>query len=343
MYRYRFLLQFHHPSQADSHALHRHVQAQQALHRPNRHTHVSRKSDQRAQLPGALDNPPTTHQERAGAAPRGQCAGDGLGEEFGHLHLQQLAHVTLPKLVQAPCFPALLAGRLDELHRRQGLDQKRRHIRRALTQVAHFALHLAPHPAQPQHLDRHQQRQQQRQLPRQHQHQRHRTHQADHRRHRREQRVHGKALDLCHIAIQPRKNVADTPPPVEGWRQLLQMAVKIVAQGEQDAPRQARMQVAVDAGQHRAQQARADHDCRHVPKRLVILGQQPFVDQSLDQPGLRQRQQRCTQRQAEQKAYGAPMWAHETIQPGQRLAHEYRVAGVHQPCEQAAHVSRATA
>ena len=44
-----------------------------------------------------------------------------------------------------------------------------------------------------------------------------------------------------------------------------------------------------------------------------------------------------------QQADGTPVWAHETIQPGQRLAHEYRVAGIHQPCEQAAHVSRATA
>ncbi len=41
------LLQFHHPPQAYRHALHRHVQAQQALHWPYRHAHVGGKGDQR--------------------------------------------------------------------------------------------------------------------------------------------------------------------------------------------------------------------------------------------------------------------------------------------------------
>ncbi|MNP82411.1 hypothetical protein D3C76_1810370 [compost metagenome] len=50
------------------------------------------------------------------------------------------------------------------------------------------------------------------------------------------------------------------------------------------------MQVAVDPGQHGAQQARANHDRRHTPEGLVILGQQPIVDEGLDQPGLRQGQ-----------------------------------------------------
>ncbi|MCY1357637.1 hypothetical protein D9M69_441400 [compost metagenome] len=326
----RLLLQLHDPPQADGHPLQRHVQAEQALHRTHRHAQVGGEGDQRAELPTALHHPVAADDESRRARQRGQRAGQRVGEELGDLQLQQLAHVALAKAFQALRLAPLLAGGLDELHRRQGLDQERRHVRRALAQAAHVALDLAAHPAQPQHFEGDQHGQQQRQLPGQQQHQGHRAEQADHAGHRGEQRVDGEALDFRDVAVQPRQQVADPPPAEERRRQLLQVAVQVVAQGEQDAPGQARVQVAVETGEQRAEDADGDHRQRHLHQHREVLGQQAVVDQQLGQPGLRQHQQRSAQRQAEQRQDGAQVRAHEAVQPAQRTLQQFGVAGFDQ-------------
>ncbi|MNE22827.1 hypothetical protein D3C80_1160530 [compost metagenome] len=174
-------------------------------------------------------------------------------------------------------------------------------------------------------------------MPGQHEHQGHRADQANHTGNRREQRVHCKALDLGNIAIEPRKNVTDALTPVERRRQLLQVAIQVIAQGKQNASGQACMQVAVDARQQHADNPDGDHDQRHLPEHLEVLGQQALVDQGLDQPGLHQHQQRSRQGQPEQYGYRSPVRAHEAVQPGQRVAHQLRVGAVDQPEKNTAH------
>ncbi len=172
--------QLHDPAQAHGHALDRHIQAQQALHRAHRHAQVGGKGNQRPQLPGALYHPVAADQEGAGPGQRGQGTGHRLGEELGDLQFQQLLQVALAKAIQAPGLALLLAGALDELHHRQGFHHERGHVRRTLAQLAHIALHLAPHPAQPEHVQGDQHQGQQRQLPGQGQEHGQRHHQADH-------------------------------------------------------------------------------------------------------------------------------------------------------------------
>ncbi|MCY1533760.1 hypothetical protein D9M68_691080 [compost metagenome] len=130
-------------------------------------------------MPTALDHPVTANEKGAGAGQGGQCAGHRVGEELGDLDLEQLAHIALPQPFQTTGFALLLAGGLDEFHRRQGFHEEGGYIRRTLAQAAHLALHLAPHPAQPEHFDGDEQRQQQGKLPGQQQHQRYRADQAD--------------------------------------------------------------------------------------------------------------------------------------------------------------------
>ncbi len=326
--------QLHHPAQADGHALQRDVQAQQALHRPDGHAQVGGKGDQRTQLPGALHHPVAADQEGTGARQRHQRAGHGLGEEFGELQAQQLAQVALPQPFQAPGFAGLLAGGLDELHGRQRLDEERREVRRALAQAARLALHLAPHPAQPEHVQRNQQRHQQRKLPRQGEQQHQRADQPDHAGHGGEQRVHGEALDLGDVAVEPGHQVADAAAAEEARRERLQVAVQRVAQGEQDAPGQARVQVAVEAGQRRADQADDDHGAGHHHQHREVLRQQAVVDQQLGQPGLRQHQERGAERQAEQPGDGRLVRPHEAIQPAQRGLERLRIVALDQAGEE---------
>ncbi|MNZ49272.1 hypothetical protein D3C78_670340 [compost metagenome] len=314
-----FAAQLHHPAEADGHPLQRHIEAEQALHRADGHAEVGGEGDQRAELPAALDHPVAADQEGAGARQRHQRPRHRLGEEFGELQAQQLAHVALPEPFQAPRFAGLLAGGLDELHRRQGFDEERRHVRRTLAQAARLALDLASHPAQPQHVDWNQHGNQQRQLPGQCQQQRQRADQTDHAGDGGEQRIHGEALDLGDVAIQPRHQIADAPAAEEGRRQRLQMAIQRIAQGEQDAPGQPRMQVPIDAGQRGADKPDQDHRHGDPRQHREIAGEQAVVDQHLGQPGLRQHQQRGAERQAEQAEDGQPLRADEPVQPVQRV------------------------
>ncbi|MDV3441218.1 hypothetical protein R0G64_17480, partial [Pseudomonas otitidis] len=74
---------------------------------------------------------------------------------------------------------------------------------------------------------------------------------------------------------------------------LVQVAVEVVAQGEEDAPGKPGVQVAVDARERGADQADGDHRHRHLHQQAEVLVQQALVDQRLGQPGLGQHQQRC--------------------------------------------------
>ncbi|MNR13053.1 hypothetical protein D3C85_1294350 [compost metagenome] len=62
----RLTLQLHHPAEADCHALERHIQAKQALHRTYGHAEIGGKGDQRAQLPRALYHPVAADDKGAG-------------------------------------------------------------------------------------------------------------------------------------------------------------------------------------------------------------------------------------------------------------------------------------
>ncbi len=223
-----------------------------------------------------------------------------MGHELGALQAQQVVEVTRAEPVEAAALVGLAPRGLDELHRRQGLDQEARHVCRAFANGARTRLDLAPHPAQPAGFERHQHQHQQRQLPRQAQHQRHRPNQPDDAAHRCEQAVDRKTLDLGDVAVKARQQIAHALAAVEGGRQRLQVTVEVAAQRKKDRAGKPRVQLAVDPAEHGARDAGNDHGAGDQQQRAVVARQQIVVDQQLRQPGLQQHQQGGGERQQQQ-------------------------------------------